>query len=42
MKKSADRRIVKLAEQLEVAKIDREKIDQIMEGGETIIKSTPP
>ena len=42
MKKSADRRIVKLAEQLEVSKIDREKIDQIMEGGETIIKSTPP
>jgi hypothetical protein len=42
MKKSADRRIVKLAEQLEVAKVDREKIDQIMEGGETIIKSIPP
>ena len=42
MKNYEYRHIRKLAEQLEVAKIDREKIDQIMEGGETILRSTPP
>lgn len=36
MKKSVDRRVAKLAEQLEMAKIDQKIIDQIMEGGEDI------
>ncbi len=35
-------RIGKLAEQLEVAKVDQEKIDQIMEGGEDILRKTSP
>lgn len=39
MKKSVDRRIAKLAEQLEVAQIDRDIIRQIMEGGEAFGKS---
>ena len=42
MKNYEYRHIKKLAEQLEITKIDREKIDQIMEGGETILKSTLP
>jgi len=33
MNKSADRRIIKLAEQLENADIDQETINRIMEGG---------
>lgn len=42
MKKSVDRRIAKLAEQLEIYKIDQEIIDQIMERGEDIrVKTTP-
>lgn len=40
MKKSADRRVVKLAEQLEAAKIEQVIINQIMEGGEDIMPST--
>ena len=35
-------RIGKLAEQLENAGIDREKIDQIMEGGEDILRKSKP
>jgi len=42
MKKSTDRRVLKLAEQLEVAKIDQEITDQILEGGEQIGKTTRP
>ena len=42
MKKSADRRIIKLAEQLENADIDQETINRIMEGGEPIGKSAQP
>jgi hypothetical protein len=42
MKNYEYQRIGKLAEQLETAKIDREKIDQIMEGGEDIRRSTTP
>ncbi len=42
MKKSVDRRIVKLAEQLEIAKIDKKIIDRIMEGGEDIRGKTSP
>jgi hypothetical protein len=36
LKKSTDRRILKLTEQLEIAEIDPEIIDRIMEGGEDI------
>ncbi len=36
MKKSVDRRVARLAEQLEIAEIDRKIIDRIMEGGEDI------
>jgi hypothetical protein len=39
MKKSTDSRVVRLTEQLEIAKIDREIISQIMEGGEEINKT---
>jgi hypothetical protein len=42
MKNYEYQRIGKLAEQLETAKIDREKIDQIMEGGEDILRKTSP
>jgi len=35
-------RIGKLAEQLESANVDREKIDQIMEGGKDILKKARP
>jgi hypothetical protein len=34
--------IRKLAEQLELAKIDRKIIDQIMEGGEDVLRKTSP
>ena len=40
MKKYEYQRIGRLAEQLEVAEVDREKIDQIMEGGTDIRRST--
>ena len=36
LQKSTDRRVVRLAEQLEIAKINPEIIDRIMEGGENI------
>ncbi len=39
MKKSVDRRVLKLAEQLEVAKIDHNMTSQILEGSERIDKS---
>lgn len=42
MKKSTDRRILKLEEQLEVAKIDRETAGQILEGGEGLTKASRP
>lgn len=42
MKNYEYRHIRKLAEQLDIAGIDREIIDQIMQGGETILKATPP
>jgi hypothetical protein len=42
MKKYEYKRIERLAEQLEIAKVDRGKIDQVMEGGEDIKKSTKP
>jgi hypothetical protein len=42
MKNYEYRHIRKLAEQLELAKIGRDIIDQIMEGGEDILKQTSP
>ena len=42
MKKYEYQRIGRLAEQLEVAKVDRDKIDQIMNAGEDIKRSTKP
>ncbi len=42
MKNYEYHRIGHLAEQLEVAKIDREVIDQIMEDGEDILRKTSP
>jgi hypothetical protein len=42
MKKYEYHHISKLAEQLEVAGIDREIINQIMEGGEDILRKTSP
>ena len=42
MKNYEYHRIGHLAEQLEIAKIDREIIDQIMEGGEDILRKTKP
>jgi hypothetical protein len=42
MKNYEYHRIGHLAEQLEIAGIDREKIDHIMEGGEDILRKTSP
>jgi hypothetical protein len=42
MKKYEYHHIRKLSEQLEIAGIKRETIDQIMEGGEDILKNTSP
>ena len=42
MKKSVDRRVIKLAEQLEIAEIDRKIIDRIMAGGEDIRGKSSP
>ena len=42
MKNYEHHRIGKLAEQLEIAGIDREIIDRIMEGGEDILRKTSP
>ena len=42
MKKYEYARIGRLAEQLEVAKLDREIIDQIIDGGEDILRKTSP
>ena len=42
MNKYEYHRIGRLAEQLEIAGIDREKIDRIMEGGQDILRKTSP
>jgi hypothetical protein len=42
VKKSTDRRILKLAEKLEEAKIDQEITKQILEGGDAMGKSVKP
>jgi hypothetical protein len=42
MKNYEYHRIGRLAEQLEITGIDRRKIDQIMEGGEDILRKTSP
>jgi hypothetical protein len=42
MKSTTDKRVLKLAEKLEEAGIDRREIDNIMEGGDNIGKKTSP
>jgi hypothetical protein len=42
MKKYEYKRIERLAEQLEIAKVDQKIINQVMDGGEDIKKSTKP
>ncbi len=42
MKNYEYHRITRMAEQLQVAKVDKEIIDQIMEGGEGVLRKTSP